>query len=62
LAAVGDLHLTAARVGRFRPALLRPAHHADVLLLAGDLTEHGTGEQAAGLAAEAWVPSCNLAA
>jgi Icc-related predicted phosphoesterase len=52
LAAVGDLHLTAGNAGRFRPALLRLRHHADVLLLAGDLTEHGTADQAYCLAAE----------
>jgi Icc-related predicted phosphoesterase len=52
LAAVGDLHLTASRAGRFRPALQRLVHHADVLLLAGDLTEHGTAEQGDCLAAE----------
>lgn len=52
LAAVGDLHLTTGNAGRFRPALLRLRHHADVLLLAGDLTEHGTADQAHWLAAE----------
>lgn len=52
VAAVGDLHLTAARAGRFRPALLRLRHHADLLLLAGDLTERATAEQAACLTQE----------
>jgi Icc-related predicted phosphoesterase len=52
LAAVGDLHMTGSRAGRFRPALLRLVHHADVLLLAGDLTEQGSSQEAACVAAE----------
>ncbi|MDT5024657.1 MAG: hypothetical protein QOE61_1083 [Micromonosporaceae bacterium] len=32
IAAVGDLHLTVERAGRFRPALRRARAHADVLL------------------------------
>jgi Icc-related predicted phosphoesterase len=46
VAAVGDVHVDADVLGRFRPALLELAERADVLLLAGDLTRHGTGEEA----------------
>ncbi len=42
IAAVADTHLRPAVAGRFRPDLLRIAEHADVLLLAGDLTESGS--------------------
>ena len=41
IAAVGDVHLGEDTGGRFRPALRPLAEHADVLLLAGDLTRHG---------------------
>jgi Icc-related predicted phosphoesterase len=41
IAAVGDLHLDDDGRGRFRPAFERLSDHADVLLLAGDLTRHG---------------------
>lgn len=46
VAAVGDMHMDADVLGRFRPALDRLAEHADVLLLAGDLTRHGTVTEA----------------
>jgi 3',5'-cyclic AMP phosphodiesterase CpdA len=52
LAAVGDLHLAPERVGRFRPTLLEVHRHADVLLLAGDLTERASAAYAACLAGE----------
>ncbi|MFF0631991.1 metallophosphoesterase [Nocardia sp. NPDC004151] len=42
MAAVGDLHLCETLRGRFRPALLELGERADVLLLAGDLTDGGT--------------------
>lgn len=42
VAAVGDVHLGEDVRGRLRPALERVDQHADVLLLAGDLTRHGT--------------------
>lgn len=42
IAAVGDLHLGPDARGRLRPALESVGEHADVLLLAGDLTERGT--------------------
>lgn len=52
VAAVGDLHATAEAAGRFRPALQRATHEADVLLLAGDLTHMGKVDEARCLAGE----------
>ncbi|WP_199433043.1 metallophosphoesterase family protein [Qaidamihabitans albus] len=52
IAAVGDVHLGEDAHGRLRPALERLPQHADVLLLAGDLTRHGTEEEARVVAAE----------
>ena len=52
LAAVGDVHVDADVVGRYRPALERLPEHADVLLLAGDLTRHGTEAEARCVARE----------
>lgn len=46
IAAVGDVHLGEDAHGRLRPALEKLPEHADVLLLAGDLTRHGTPEEA----------------
>jgi Icc-related predicted phosphoesterase len=46
IAAVGDVHLGEDARGRMRPALERLGDHADALLLAGDLTRHGTVEEA----------------
>ena len=46
VAAVGDVHVDAEVVGRFRPALERLPEGADVLLVAGDLTRHGTAAEA----------------
>lgn len=45
LAAVGDIHLGPDAHGHLRPALQRLPEHADVLLLAGDLTRYGTPEE-----------------
>ncbi|RCW44637.1 Icc-related predicted phosphoesterase [Halopolyspora algeriensis] len=42
IAAVGDVHVDRDTQGRFRPAMERVDEHADVLLLAGDLSNHGT--------------------
>jgi Icc-related predicted phosphoesterase len=42
IAAVGDVHVDADVLGRYRPALERLPDVADVLLVAGDLTRHGT--------------------
>jgi Icc-related predicted phosphoesterase len=44
--AVGDVHLDEALRGRLRAKLADLPDHADVLLLAGDLTRHGTVEEA----------------
>jgi Icc-related predicted phosphoesterase len=49
---VGDVHLDHDVTGRFRPALEHVGDKADVLLLAGDLTRHGTGDEARCVAAE----------
>lgn len=46
IAAVGDVHLDESMRGRYRERLEDLADHADVLLLAGDLTRHGTIEEA----------------
>ncbi|WP_433375966.1 metallophosphoesterase family protein [Actinoplanes sp. CA-142083] len=46
IAAVGDVHVDEDVLGRFRPALDELPEHADVLLVAGDLTRHGTVEEA----------------
>jgi Icc-related predicted phosphoesterase len=46
VAAVGDVHMDADVLGRYRPALEELPDRADVLLLAGDLTRHGTASEA----------------
>jgi Icc-related predicted phosphoesterase len=46
IAAVGDLHCTKTSLGVFHPLLEQAASSADVLLLAGDLTDNGTPEEA----------------
>jgi Icc-related predicted phosphoesterase len=46
IAAVGDVHLGEDARGQLRPALDHLAEHAEVLLLAGDLTRHGTVDEA----------------
>ena len=52
IAAVGDVHLDEDVLGRYRPALEQLGEKADVLLLAGDLTRHGTVDEARCVAAE----------
>ncbi|HEX5594893.1 MAG TPA: metallophosphoesterase [Micromonosporaceae bacterium] len=52
IAAVGDPHMDQDVLGRFRPALEHLPDHADVLLLAGDLTRYGTESEARCVAAE----------
>jgi Icc-related predicted phosphoesterase len=52
VAAVGDVHLAPDVAGRHRAGLERISEHADVLLLAGDLTRHGTPEEAVVVASE----------
>lgn len=46
IAAVGDVHMDRDVLGRYRPALERLGECADLLLLAGDLTRHGTAREA----------------
>ncbi|MFB7908351.1 metallophosphoesterase [Kitasatospora sp. NPDC056076] len=52
LAAVGDIHLGPDSKGLLRPAFAGLGAQADVLLLAGDLTRHGTLAEAAVVAEE----------
>jgi Icc-related predicted phosphoesterase len=52
VAAVGDVHMDDGVIGRFRPALETLPECADLLLLAGDLTRHGTEAEAACVARE----------
>ncbi|MEV0806159.1 metallophosphoesterase [Micromonospora sp. NPDC050200] len=52
IAAVGDVHMDEDVVGRFRPALEELPDCADVLLLTGDLTRHGTEAEARCVARE----------
>ena len=52
IAAVGDVHLGPDVRNRIRPHLERITDCADVLLLAGDLTQHGTVAEARIVAAE----------
>lgn len=47
IAAAADVHLGAASRGRYGPQLSGLREEADVLLLAGDLTNYGTPEEAA---------------
>jgi len=52
IAAVGDVHVDKDVVGRYRPALEELPDRADALLIAGDLTRHGTVEEAKCFATE----------
>lgn len=52
VAAVGDIHLGAGSAGVLRPAFDTLGTCADLLLLAGDLTRHGTREEARVVAGE----------
>lgn len=52
IAAVGDVHLGEDIAGRHRAGLDGIGDRADVLLLAGDLTRHGTLDEAKVVAAE----------
>ncbi|WP_137990877.1 metallophosphoesterase family protein [Streptomyces vilmorinianum] len=53
VAAVGDIHLGEDSRGLLRPAFETLGESADVLLLAGDLTRHGTAAEARVVAQEA---------
>src|SRR6476646_6077124 len=50
--ALADLHCTKTSQGAFQPLFARIAESADVLLLAGDLTDYGLPEEARVLAKE----------
>jgi Icc-related predicted phosphoesterase len=52
LAAVGDLHVTRQSAGKLQAIFNEAAERADVLLLCGDLTDHGLVEEAQVLAGE----------
>ncbi|WP_040790388.1 metallophosphoesterase family protein [Nocardia paucivorans] len=52
IAAVGDIHLGTDSRGLLRPALRELPDRADVLLLAGDLTRHGSPAEAEVVATE----------
>jgi Icc-related predicted phosphoesterase len=52
VAAVGDVHLGPDIAGRHRAGLHDVSDRADVLLLAGDLTRHGTADEAEIVASE----------
>ncbi|MCQ0021598.1 metallophosphoesterase [Streptomyces somaliensis DSM 40738] len=52
VAAVGDIHLSPESAGALRPAFETLGDCADLLLLAGDLTRHGTVEEARVVARE----------
>ncbi len=52
VAALADLHCTKTSQGAFQPLFLRMTEAADLLLLAGDLTDYGLPEEAAVLAKE----------
>jgi Icc-related predicted phosphoesterase len=52
VAAIGDLHFGKASAGVFQPVLSQIATTADVLLIAGDLTDYGHPEEARGLIKE----------
>ncbi len=52
IAAVGDLHVVPRTAGTLRPMMAGVAGAADILLLAGDLTDHGRPEEVAVLCDE----------
>lgn len=52
VAAVGDVHLADDLRGRYAPLLTGISEEADALLVAGDLTQHGTVEEAEAFADE----------
>lgn len=52
VAAIADLHCTKTSQGAFQPLFARIADAADVLLLAGDLTDYGLPDEARVLARE----------
>jgi Icc-related predicted phosphoesterase len=52
IAALGDLHCTKTSQGAFQPLFARAAEAAELLLIAGDLTDYGLPDEARVLARE----------
>jgi Icc-related predicted phosphoesterase len=52
IAAIGDLHTKKTSAGAFQSLFRQAAEHADILLIAGDLTDYGHVEEAQILARE----------
>jgi Icc-related predicted phosphoesterase len=52
VAAIADLHCTKSSAGAFLPLFARISEAADILLIAGDLTDYGLPEEAVVLARE----------
>src|SRR4051812_9289834 len=52
VAAIADLHCTKTSQGAFQPLFARISESADVLVIAGDLTDYGLPEEARVLARE----------
>jgi Icc-related predicted phosphoesterase len=52
VAALADLHCTKSSQGAFQPLFARIAESADILVMAGDLTDYGLPEEAAVLVKE----------
>lgn len=52
VAALADLHCTKTSQGAFQPLFARVSESADILVIAGDLTDYGLPEEAAVLARE----------
>jgi Icc-related predicted phosphoesterase len=52
VAALADLHCTKTSQGAFQPLFTKIAESADILVMAGDLTDYGLPEEAAVLAKE----------
>jgi Icc-related predicted phosphoesterase len=52
VAAIGDLHSTKSSAGTLLPLFARISESADILLIAGDLTDYGLPEEAVVLARE----------
>jgi hypothetical protein len=58
VAAAGDLHVGPEVAGSYRARLPALADQADVFLVAGDLTRHGTVEEAGSRPASCAVSAC----
>jgi len=52
VAAMGDLHCSKTSQGAFQPLFAKIVESADVLLIAGDLTDYGLPDEARVLARE----------